>query len=401
MKFKHFPQNILFITNVATLVLLLLVIIFASSFAVYPNMEQSIDVVADDVWQFEAQQLTAVETQPKMVEELKIGGWIPDWDYADGVGFVRRNTQLSAVSPFWYEPNDDGSIKKLQELDVTSLTNLTDKSTTLLIPTVVNFDEARLSSILRDPENLSRHVEEIYRLVVDNNFDGIDLDYESIRLADKENYFRFLQELAEKLHDSDKILVVELVAKWSDLIHYGYLPQTRKVMDYGRIASIVDEVRIMTYDFIGRAPTKAGPLAPTSWMEDVIRYAIAQGVPRDKIMLGIHTYAYDWSERPLLTSDDLANWDTESGKYYGEDVEPARAYYYDDVEIVASRYDMKSVFNDEWGEYVGRYTKGTGEDRVVVYLGNKGIQLRKQLAANYGLKGVFYWRLGDEGGLEL
>ncbi|MBE0573830.1 hypothetical protein IH575_02930, partial [Candidatus Dojkabacteria bacterium] len=53
-----------------------------------------------------------------------------------------------------------------------------------------------------------------------------------------------------------------------------------------------------------------------------------------------------------------------------------------------------------WGEMMGEYDYG-GVTRVVVWPNNESIQLRKQLAADYGIKGIAYWRLGDEGSLQL
>lgn len=38
----------------------------------------------------------------------------------------------------------------------------------------------------------------------------------------------------------------------------------------------------------------------------------------------------------------------------------------------------------------------SGIGRTIVYPNERSINDRKQLAADYGIKGVVYWRLGDE-----
>ena len=57
---------------------------------------------------------------------------------------------------------------------------------------------------------------------------------------------------------------------------------------------------------------------------------------------------------------------------------------------------MQSEFRSDWGEAIGRYDY-KGQQRVVVYANDQSIELRKQLAKDYGIKGVSYWRIGGEG----
>src|SRR3712207_864377 len=49
----------------------------------------------------------------------------------------------------------------------------------------------------------------------------------------------------------------------------------------------------MAYDH-SWAGSEAGPVAPLSWVRDVVAYA-QQRVPQEKLMLGLATYGYDWA----------------------------------------------------------------------------------------------------------
>lgn len=352
---------------------------------------------------FEQDLLDKVEAvaTPVSTDQVKISGWMPDWDYADAKTRVKAlGSKLAVTHPFWYSLQQDGSLKVLNGANDQDLLTYAKNNNIKVIPTVTCFDHALLSTVLRDPANFDRHLNNIYNAVINNNYDGIDLDYETIRLADRDLFYEFIDKLSEKLHAQNKQLSLTVVSKWGDTVLYGAQPQTREVFDYSALHSFVDKFNIMTYDYLGRDPAKAGPMGPIAWQEKVIKYAIAKGVPREKIFLGVHTYAYDWSDRPILSASELANYDVVGGKFVEYKTENARAYYHDDVDIVKQRYGLTSQFNESWGEHLGSYMLN-GKKRIVVFLGNEGITARKQLAAKYGIGGLAYWRLGDEGSLQL
>ena len=62
--------------------------------------------------------------------------------------------------------------------------------------------------------------------------------------------------------------------------------------DYAAIGRAADQVRLMAYDYHW-ASSAPGPVAPISWVRDVLRYAKTQ-IPASKIILGVPLYGYDW-----------------------------------------------------------------------------------------------------------
>ena len=344
----------------------------------------------------EYEEINKIEKQPKDLDEIEITGWIPDWDYNDGFETLKQyNSQFSSVSPFWYAINSDGEIQKTNVYGDPNLVNYTAAQQIDLIPTITSFDAAIMAKVLKNEETIQAHINYIVNEVKTNDFDGIDLDYESIYLRDKEKFFTFLQKLSAEMIKIDRKLIFTVLPKWGDDVIYAGLEETRKVQDYKRIADLVDEFRIMTYDYIGRNPAVYGPNAPLQWMEDVIQYAILQGVPRDKIVLGIPTYSYDYSSR-----GELKNLDYYPVTKVGKGEKNAFAYYNKSVEEVKNAHPGENSFHEEWGEAIYKFQRD-GEGRVLVYPTSESIQLRKQLAADYGIRGVAFWRLGDEAGLHL
>ncbi len=348
--------------------------------------------------EIEQEILLKIEKQPKDISQLKVTGWIPDWDLSDGYEtLVSQSNRFYSISPFWLIPDNDGTIKEVVNVVNPEIINYTSNNNIKLIPTIPLFDHDILSSILNNEENLNRHINEILERVDLYNYDGIDLDYESTKLEDRGLFFNFLEILSRELKSRGKILSFTVMPKWGDKIYYPSLPQTRLIQDYKRIGELVDEFRLMTYDFNGKASLEASPIAPLEWIERVIQYAIYSGVPRDKIYLGVHTYAYDWSKRPTLENVDLINW-------YGnllpiKDLPEASAYYFASVESVIRDYSMSYTYNTNWGEAIGEYVYN-GEDRIVVFPNQQSIDDRKKLASDYGIAGIAVWRIGDEGSLK-
>lgn len=360
-------------------------------------LEEKITEVPED----ELKTLANVEKKQKPLDQVSVGGWIPDWDNADGLTTVKNNlTTIKSVSPFWFDLQNDGELKQLAGHGNEELLELKRTGQIELIPTITCFNADILQSTLKNDETIDKHISNIVTQVNTLDVDGIDLDYESIYRLDKDNFFKFLTKLQIELTKTDKKLVFTVMPKWGDLATYLTFIETRAAQDYKQIGEIVDELRIMTYEYSGRTNRYYGPNAPISWMEDVVRYAIYAGVPREKIVLGVPTYSYDYlSTRKMpkiLYHPILKLQFVENG---------AVAYYNKTIDELKTQYEIKSdKFNEEWGEAVLQYKfiKGDrNENRTVVYPNDKSIQLRKQLAADYGIKGVFYWRLGDEGSLKL
>ncbi len=153
----------------------------------------------------------------------------------------------------------------------------------------------------------------------------------------------------------------------------------------------------MTYDYYGSSSDIAGPVGPIDWIETVIKYAIKEGVPREKLFLGIATYSYDWTEREIAPDKiDFFNW---TGNLGDSEKERGVALFNGGINVIKAGYNLEISYNDNWEEAVGRYTYGSSP-QIVVFPTQRSFDARKELAASYGLKGVAYWRIGDEGELK-
>ena len=292
--------------------------------------------------QLEIEELQKVDRS--QTSDIYVTGWIPDWDLKDGLTTLKaQQNSFDSISPFWLLPQEDGTIKEVLNNANPEILSFAKKNNIKIIPTVPLFDFELLSKILNNKESFERHINEILNRVDKYDYDGIDLDYEATSLSDKKLFFDLLERLSGEMKSRNKTFVFTVMPKWGNELSYPSLPQTRLVQDYKMIADLVDEFRIMTYDFFGRTTTEAGPIGPLEWLERVLQYTIQEGVPRSKIVLGVHTYAYDWSDRPVAPSVDLVNWYGNLANIQG--LEPGDAYYYSALEKVMKDYELKYEFN--------------------------------------------------------
>ncbi len=160
-----------------------------------------------------------------------------------------------------------------------------------IVPSIVNggFDAQRVSLVVNDPARRAQHIADILALVNDNDYDGIDIDYESLNPTDRDAFSLFIEELALALHAEGKLLSIAVHAKTDDAGAWS----GAAAQDWTRLGAAVDSFKIMTYDYHNGA-SEAGPIAPLDWVDAVLSYA-ATVVPPEKTSMGVPVYGYNWT----------------------------------------------------------------------------------------------------------
>jgi spore germination protein len=138
--------------------------------------------------------------------------------------------------------------------------------------------------------------------------------------------------------------------------------------DYELLGRYADELHLMAYDLHNEG-SDPGPIAPTWWVERVVRHATSV-VPPDKLVLGIGLFGYDWG--PGGTADGLTLSEVE---------ERMRDH---DGELRFDRRSRSPVFT----------YAADGDDRELWFEDARSIRHKLRLVDRYDLAGVFYWRLG-------
>ena len=157
---------------------------------------------------------------------------------------------------------------------------------------VVMCDGRTLTHFMMDPQFklTDRLINDILKAGTD--FDGIQIDFETIPVRDINNFYNFLKRLSDETHKKGKFFTVCVPARTRAL--------TEDAFPYDKIATISDRVLIMAYDehWSTSAP---GPIASYEWCGKVADYAKTK-IPQEKLVMGLPFYGRSWEDENLATS---------------------------------------------------------------------------------------------------
>lgn len=148
-----------------------------------------------------------------------------------------------------------------------------------------HWGQKRAQAALKNKESL---INELIDAVEEYEFDGINVDFENLTVADKDNLTDFMRALREAL-PAEKTLSIAVAANPEKLTKTWVA-----AYDYKNLAKYVDYLVIMTYDehCYGGA---AGPVASINFVEKSIQNVLEE-VSKDKIVMGIPLYGRFWKE---------------------------------------------------------------------------------------------------------
>ena len=314
---------------------------------------------------------------------------------------------MKEVMPFWYTLKSPTVIRDdyataNPSWPIADTICLMRKSGLKLIPTITDgTDKLVLSGYLAKPEVRTTIVKTIVDLVNKYSFDGIDLDFEGFAFVDGNttwpktapNWVLFVKELSVALRAQQKLLSVSAP--------YAFNPAEKQkgyyVYSWAEIASSIDRLRIMTYDY---SVAKPGPIGPISWTEKTLRYAISI-MPASKVFIGLPGYGRDWITGVTGTCPATAPPGLKAGakaatfrmNYAAAKAAIDLAVPTFDVKSSEATYSYQQTFN-------GLTAKGAATactvNRTVWYQNDRSYLERMNLVAKYRLGGAALWTLGME-----
>ena len=254
------------------------------------------------------------------------GAWVPYWTSTAGEQQIAVNLDsLNEVSPFSYEIVSGGAI--LDDLKIGSgvwngWISAVKSANVKVIPTIAWFDSTGIYNLLSVSKTRQAEEDSIAALVKNNNFDGIDIDFEAMSPATRPYYSLFIEGLVQRLHPAGEKLTCTVVPRDDPSSIYVVVPKTLNYAEnYSVLNQYCDEVRLMAYDQgttdLKLDATKGGngtlyaPTADPDWVTKIVQYAIQYINPK-KVMLGVPTYGYEyevsWSNN-VTTYQEVRAWD--------------------------------------------------------------------------------------------
>ncbi len=252
------------------------------------------------------------KTQLVQSHPIEVSAWIPYWRKATGtLEAIGHIGLFSELSPFGYTVKNNGSLYDMMNINSLPWPNLfaTAKIHKVkIIPTVMWSSPTAIDTVLRSPALRRAHVHALVDMVMSNNFDGVDIDYEG-KDSKTEKYFSFflrdVQKAFRKAKIGKKILSCTIEARTP--LEDRFITPPNDITyanDYGAINTYCDRVRIMTYDqgtidltLNTQTSLPYVPVADPQWVEKVIRLA-AKTISKKKLVIGVATYGYLYTVTP-------------------------------------------------------------------------------------------------------
>lgn len=302
---------------------------------------------------------------PKKQEDPKrmiLGYYENPWpntpDEVGSLPSMRANADaMTGVAPYWFRATADGTLESKQSqlaYDEARAAGLG------VYPLVTNKREAT-ETILGSEPMRNKTIDSIMKVIDEQGFDGINLDFELVPAYHKDNLTAFVTALYAKMKEKKKTLIVSVFPKVDvdESVHGAY--------DYEALSKQSDYLQVMAYDRHW-ATSEAGAIAPIGWFEDNLRYAIEHGGGAGKIIIGLSLYGYDWGG--------------------GEEAETVT---YVDATVRAQQHGAEIFFDQ-----TDRAPYFVYDGHEVWFEDRRSMDAKLDVIAKYNPAGIAMWRLGQE-----
>ena len=289
------------------------------------------------------------------------------WDYySQYVEAPIRDGEIegvNVVSPSFYEITASGDIDSNIGRNGKNYIEWAHSNGYKVWPMVSNSELGDLdavSKLLSTFENREYLIDNIVKELIEANVDGVNIDFENMYQEDKDNYSRFLIELAPKLREAGLTLSVDVTAPdgsetWS------------LCFDRNIIGKVADYIVFMGYDQNGVSSTQAGTVAGANWVELNIKKFLGQeGVSSDKLILAMPFYTRLWKESNGTLTSSVVNmrsvtipqgvaksWDDDTKQYYIEYEQNGTKYkmWIEDEESLKAKLDLVNTYDLAGGAF--------------------------------------------------
>ena len=287
------------------------------------------------------------------------------------VSFLENIKSIDVLAPQSYTFNTSGTLSGSVDPYLISVAK---RHNVKLMPLVTNgnFSESSLRALLDDPAKQDKAADALVAEALKYGYWGWQIDFEQIRLPDRDAFSAFIDRLGKVMKEHDLVLSVAVIAQVSDIpSDYPRNLWERLIgaYDYAALASSTDFISIMSYD----DPESKGPVARYSWMKQAIAHSLKY-IPSEKLSLGIPLYYWKWNET--------------TGKLVG-------IGGYEGIENTLKKYKVAKSFSTKHQVPYLTYTVNK-TPYIIWYENAKSIQQKLALITTNELHGFSAWVLGLE-----
>lgn len=331
-------------------------------------------------------------------EKFSYAAWLPYWKESEALQEIKPNlAKFKELSLFSYEVQPDGTIKDKFKIKGELWQNFLPEAKKVkikTIPTIAWFNGDEIHKFLSKKKNREKHIAEIISLARENNFDGIDIDYENKKAETAASFSRFIRMLSAALHKEGKTFSCSVEARTPLHARLIVIPKDFKYAnDYYVLEKYCDEVRVLAYDQrhidLTLNKEKGGdklymPVADPAWVEKVINETKRYVAPQ-KIILGIPTFGYEYK---IIKNGERYSYEKWNSVSYKKAMD------------LANSLNIKPERNSA-GELSFTYATSTADltatsTRLVWFTDTASITDKIKLAKKHKIRGAIFFKFDGE-----
>jgi len=276
---------------------------------------------------------------------------------------------VNVVSPTFFElVNEDGKIQGKATHEYVEWAHKRGYQVWALFSN--GFEPDQTTEALSSTEKRFYMIQQLVAFAELYHLDGINIDFENVYTADKENLVQFIKEMMPIMHEQGLVVSIDVTPKSNSEMWSAFI-------DRAALGKLVDYMMVMTYDEHWAASPKAGSVASLPWVEKSIARIIEEDlVPSDKLVLGMPLYTRVWSEEKQQDGSVKVS---------------SKALGMAKVDEIIAEHKLTPVFDDAAGQNYVEYMEGDIKQRIWLEDATS-LTARTALVHQYGLAGVASWQ---------
>ncbi|REE55332.1 spore germination protein YaaH [Paenibacillus taihuensis] len=274
-------------------------------------------------------------------------------------------SEVNTLSPIWYYLSNTGTVE--DRMDASLLTWAHNQGKKVWAMVGNHSDPTATHTMLSSSTLRQAFVRQLADRFLTNHIDGLNIDFENMMPADRNDFTTFIKELHDALKSIPAVLSVNVSpdsgTDWTD------------VFDYAALAKQSDYIVLMGYDEHWSGAPEAGSVSSLPWLRRGVENLLAQA-PANKVILALPLYTRNWT----VNSD---------GSLLSQDITLVQQN-----QLVAAN-NIKLLWDDQLGQYYGGYYDLTIPKQMWIEDG-RSLSLKISLGEMHGVAGYSYWYMGGE-----
>ncbi|WP_199622412.1 glycosyl hydrolase family 18 protein [Paenibacillus alkalitolerans] len=304
------------------------------------------------------------------VSVRKAKRYVAGWNYlgnTDQFIQVSGADALDVVMPRWYRLREEGLVSGSPDKRYLDWAHSRGKKVWAMLGN--GFDVELTDKVLSSSANRAEVIRKVSDSVLANGIDGINIDFENMKIENREEFVLFVRDLRKSLSSHGKLVSVDVTRENPD-------PYWSGCYDRAALGKVADYVIMMGYDEYYEGRGEAGPVASMPWVEEGLRKLLAD-VPAHKVILAVPFYTREWTVP------------AGGGRATAKDVSVK------DTDRWVSERGLTRTWDSSAGQYYAEFTDSAGRHQLWIE-DRTSMAARWSLVRKYSLAGVSAWAIGFE-----